>query len=62
MSADAELTTEDCSTIIESLNYTIQKFRDYGGYPDETFRRSQIARVEATRDRVRALSARLSGS
>jgi hypothetical protein len=49
------LTGEDYELIFQSLRYTKEKFQNYDKYPDEDFRRSQIAAVESAVAHLREL-------
>lgn len=49
------LTEGDFEIIFESLRYTKQTFSNYDKYPDEDFRRAQIARVDTAVEHLREL-------
>jgi hypothetical protein len=48
------LTKAEWDLILQSLEYTKQRFADYNGYPSAEYKRQQIAEVEATTAKVRA--------
>ena len=41
--------------ILESLSFTREAFRNYGGYPSEDFRRERLAEVNAAMDAIRQI-------
>lgn len=48
-----ELIADDWNMIIQSLEHTRQKFRDYTGYPSPEFKQQQIDAVTALLKKVR---------
>jgi hypothetical protein len=40
------LTSADYDLILESLRYTKKAFTEYGGYPDEDYRRMRLEQVD----------------
>lgn len=50
-----QLTTEDLDLVLQALGYQKQVFTDYKDYPSDEFKRVQIARVESTIEKIRAI-------
>lgn len=57
---DGPLTCAEKNALVESLEYTIQAFRDYRDYPSYEFKQQRIAEAEALRAKVRALHKQVS--
>ena len=49
------LTYDDCLFIIESLDWTVQKFENYQQYPSYEFKQRRVMEAKAIRQKVRDL-------
>lgn len=47
------LTKKDFAFILESLTYSKKTFQEYDRYPDENFRKQQVAKVDEVMSKVK---------
>ena len=50
-----ELTRDDLYFILESLDFTLQRFQDYDRYPSYEFKQERIAEVQSLQKKIRAM-------
>ena len=55
MLIETDLTVDECYELVTSMDYTIQKFQNYTGYPSYEFKQERIAEAKAIRAKVRAI-------